>query len=138
MRKVNRKVPQSVKAQHRIDAAVKKALVSSASIDDKSAKYNIVLDPTPRVHTRFVKGASEVQHYTGWVVQNWRRGWLWLSNWMFAAIAWVAIYGVPPEIIALIPEANRENFIPMMSVLGIICRFIDQNRTKPLPPLQGE
>ncbi|QQC86789.1 hypothetical protein I9190_11860 [Acinetobacter bereziniae] len=70
---------------------------------------------------------------TGWIVQNWRRGWLWLSNWMFAAIAWVAIYGVPPEIIALIPEAIRENFIPIMSALGIICRFIDQNRNKPLP-----
>ena len=121
MKKVNRKVPQSVKVQRRIDAAVKEALSSSVATDQR------ILTP------QYVLGTLEVQQYSGWIVQNWRRGWLWLSNWMFAAIAWVAIYGVPPEIIALIPEANRENFIPMMSALGIICRFIDQNRTKPLP-----
>ncbi|UUN96161.1 hypothetical protein I9054_012280 [Acinetobacter bereziniae] len=123
MKKVNRKVPQSVKVKRRIDEAVKQALASGATTDPK------LLSPQYVVGT---VGTLEVKR-TGWIVQNWRRGWLWLSNWMFAAIAWVAIYGVPPEIIALIPEAIRENFIPIMSALGIICRFIDQNRNKPLP-----
>lgn len=74
---------------------------------------------------------------TRWIVQNWRRGWMWLSNWMFAVIAWVAFYGIPPELLALIPEANRENVIPILSALGVICRFIDQSRKKPLPPVQA-
>lgn len=69
-----------------------------------------------------------------WIVENWRSGWLWLSNWILIVIAWVGYNGVPPEIIALIPEANRENIIPVLSALGVIFRFIDQNRKKPLPP----
>ncbi len=69
-----------------------------------------------------------------WIVENWRSGWLWLSNWIFIVIAWIGYNGVPPEIIALIPEANRENVIPVLSALGVIFRFIDQNRKKPLPP----
>ncbi|MBW8292760.1 hypothetical protein [Acinetobacter pittii] len=69
-----------------------------------------------------------------WIVENWRSGWLWLSNWTLLVIAWVGYNGVPPEIIALIPEANRENVIPVLSALGVVFRFIDQNRKKPLPP----
>lgn len=69
-----------------------------------------------------------------WIVENWRSGWIWLSNWIFIVIAWIGYNGVPPEIVALIPEANRENVIPVLSALGVIFRFIDQNRKKPLPP----
>lgn len=74
---------------------------------------------------------------TRWIVQNWHKGWLWLSNWIFILIAWVAYNGIPPELLTLIPEANRENVIPILSALGVICRFIDQSRKKPLPPVQA-
>lgn len=87
---------------------------------------------------QFVLGTLETQQYSGWIVENWRRGWMWLSNWMFAVIAWVAFYGIPPELLALIPEANRENVIPILSALGVICRFIDQSRKKPLPPIEED
>ena len=88
--------------------------------------------------------SAEAEHIQGvvdefaikkrWIVENWRSGWLWLSNWILLVIAWVGYNGVPPEIIALIPEANRENVIPILSALGVFFRFIDQNRKKPLPP----
>lgn len=115
-----------------------------AQIQIPSQKWEFVDDANPRQHSGINKSnltdSSQyffatlgTKEYSGWIVQNWRRGWLWLSNWMFAAIAWVSVYGVPPEIIELIPEANQKNFIPVLSALGILCRFIDQNRKKALP-----
>lgn len=85
---------------------------------------------------QFVSGELITQK-TGWIVQNWRKGWLWLSNWIFILIAWIAYNGIPPELIAFIPEASRSNVIPILSALGVICRFIDQNRNKPLPVVQA-
>ena len=99
-------------------------------------KYEPVLDASPRRHEQFVSGELITQK-TGWIVQNWRKGWLWLSNWIFILIAWVAYNGIPPELIVFIPEASRSNVIPILSALGVICRFIDQNRNKPLPVIQA-
>lgn len=118
--------------------------------DEQIAKFKQAIDATPRTHanlrTESIQSQSPqplfekegLKAYSGWIVQNWRRGWMWLSNWMFAVIAWVAFYGIPPELLALIPEANRENVIPILSVLGVICRFIDQSRRKPLPPIEED
>lgn len=126
MKKVNRKVPQSVKVKRRIEEAVKQAMSSQTTTDQR------LLSP------QYVLGSLEVQQYSGWIVQNWRKGWLWLSNWIFILIGWIAYNGIPPELLVFIPEASRANVIPILSALGVICRFIDQNRNKPLPPIQGE
>ncbi|MFA3089843.1 MULTISPECIES: DUF7940 domain-containing protein [Acinetobacter] len=94
---------------------------------------NGLVNQNKPVDSQYIQGVA-VKLKKRWLVQNWRSGWLWLSNWIFIVIAWVGYNGVPPEIIALIPEANRENVIPVLSALGVIFRFIDQNRKKPLPP----
>ncbi|RSP34214.1 hypothetical protein [Acinetobacter baumannii] len=72
-----------------------------------------------------------------WIVENWRSGWLWLSNWFVALIAYVQIYGVPPELIQLLPMATQQRVTAALAVLAFIGRFIDQNRAKPLPPVDG-
>lgn len=109
-------------------------------------KYKQKLDSIPRhtasriepVESQFVLGTLETQQYTGWIVQNWRKGWLWLSNWIFILIAWLAWNDIPPEVLALIPEASRANVIPVLSAIGVICRFIDQNRSPKTPILREE
>ncbi|WP_290008306.1 hypothetical protein [Acinetobacter pittii] len=68
-----------------------------------------------------------------WIVENWRSGWLWLSNWFFALIAYIQIYGVPPELIQLLPIATQKDVTATLAVLGFFARFLDQNRVKPLP-----
>ncbi|WP_407478395.1 DUF7940 domain-containing protein [Acinetobacter baumannii] len=90
-------------------------------------------NPKKIIEPQYIQGVP-VKFKKRWIVENWRSGWLWLSNWILLVIAWVGYNGVPPEIIALIPEANRENVIPFLSALGVVFRFIDQNRKKPLPP----
>ncbi|KQD49283.1 hypothetical protein ECE07_03660 [Acinetobacter pittii] len=97
------------------------------------AKQNAVKNQLVANESQSIQGVP-VKLKKRWIVENWRSGWLWLSNWILLVIAWVGYNGVPPEIIALIPEANRENVIPVLSALGVVFRFIDQNRKKPLPP----
>ena len=72
------------------------------------------------------------------LVENWRKGWMWLSNWMFALIAYVAVYGIPPEVMALLPMESQSKVIAVLSVLGVIFRFINQSKPKPLPELKGD
>ncbi|MCE6490405.1 hypothetical protein KR926_19080 [Acinetobacter baumannii] len=97
------------------------------------AKQNAVKNQLVANESQSIQGVP-VKLKKRWIVENWRSGWLWLSNWILLVIAWVGYNGVPPEIIALIPEANRENVIPFLPALGVVFRFIDQNRKKPLPP----
>lgn len=73
-----------------------------------------------------------------WIVENWRSGWLWLSNWFFALIAYIQIYGVPPELIQLLPIATQKDVTATLAVLGFFARFLDQNRAKPLPPVDED
>lgn len=120
--------------------------VRDANMTHAAVTYEPTLNAQPRSNARppkilepdiqFVSGELIVQK-AGWVVKNWRKGWLWLSNWIFILIAWIAYNGIPPELLALIPEANRTNVIPILSALGVICRFIDQSRKKPLPEVKA-
>lgn len=97
------------------------------------AKQNAVKNQLVANESQSIQGVP-VKLKKRWIVENWRSGWLWLSNWILLVIAWVGYNGVPPEIIALIPEVNRENVIPFFVSTGVVFRFIDQNRKKPLPP----
>lgn len=86
---------------------------------------------------------AEAEHIQGvvvklkkrWIVSNWRSGWLWLSNWFIALIAYVQVYGVPTELIQLLPMATQQRVTAALAILAFIGRFIDQNRAKPLPPV---
>lgn len=73
-----------------------------------------------------------------WIVENWRSGWLWLSNWFIALIGYVQVYGVPAELIQLLPMATQQRVTAALAVLAFIGRFIDQNRAKPLPPVDED
>lgn len=137
MKKISRKYPQSVKVQRRIDEAVKNALAHPPTTDEFRRGYDTAqrdlisiskmdLQPNPQ----YVLGTLESFKYSGWLVQNWRSGWKWLSNWMFALIAYVAVYGLPAEVMTLIPEASQSKVIAFLSIMGMIFRFINQSRDK--------
>ncbi|VXA54694.1 conserved hypothetical protein [Acinetobacter proteolyticus] len=72
---------------------------------------------------------EEVKH-TGFLVKNSHTFWKWLSTWAFAAIGYVSVYGVPPEIIALVPEASQNKVTAALALLGFVGRFINQSRGK--------
>lgn len=65
-----------------------------------------------------------------YVVSNWRKGWLWFSNWAFGLICYIAAFGIPPEVLKLLPEATQNHVIAGLAVLGAITRFINQTKPK--------
>ena len=74
----------------------------------------------------------------GFLVSNWRSGWKWISSWTFALIAYIAVYGIPPEIMSLLPVGSQTKVIAVLSIIGMICRFINQSKPKPLLDVKGE
>ncbi|MBK0062401.1 MULTISPECIES: hypothetical protein [unclassified Acinetobacter] len=78
-------------------------------------------------------GVSDVHINDGFLVQNWKTGWKWVSNWMFVLIGFISVYGVPTEIVNLIPDASQGKVTAILAILGFICRFINQSRPKENP-----
>lgn len=81
--------------------------------------------------------SSHVENHS-WLVRNWQTFWKWLSTWAFAAIAYVSVYGVPQEILMLVPEVSQSKVTAALALIGFIGRFINQSKPKPLPPVQGD
>ena len=75
---------------------------------------------------------------SGLLVNNWKSSWKWLSNWMFILIGYISVYGIPPEIVNLIPEASQGKVTAILAIIGFLTRFINQSKPKPLPPVQGD
>lgn len=79
-----------------------------------------------------------VENKAGVLVHNWKSGYKWLSNWAFAGIAYISVYGIPTEIVSLIPEASQAKATALLAVIGFACRFVNQSRAKALPPVVDE
>lgn len=141
MGKPTRKVPQSVKVQRRIDNAVQaaiadkdKQLLNQAKRHQK--RVEMLESELSAASAQFIS-TELIEQKAGWLVQNWRKGWLWLSNWVFAAIGYIAVFGIPPEVMALLSVESQTKVIAILSVLGVIFRFINQSKAKPLPEIKG-
>lgn len=63
-------------------------------------------------------------------VKNWHTAWKWISTWAFGLIAYVSVAGIPPEVLALVPEASQAKVTAVLALLGFIGRFINQSRGK--------
>lgn len=83
-----------------------------------------------------VLGVSNYVENHSLLVRNWTTAWKWLSTWAFAAIAYISIAGVPPEVMALVPEASQGKVTAVLALLGFIGRFVNQSKAKPLTPVQ--
>lgn len=103
---------------------------------NQQKKELLTKNPSKVIEPQYLQGV-EVKLKKRWIVENWRSGWLWLSNWFVALIAYVQFYGVPTELIQLLPMATQQRVTATLAVLAFIGRFIDQNRAKPLPPVEG-
>jgi hypothetical protein len=64
------------------------------------------------------------------IVNNWRKGWLWFSNWAFGLICYIATFGIPQEVLKLLPDATQNRVIAALAMIGTITRFINQTKTK--------
>ncbi len=142
-----RKVPQSVKTQRKIDTAVDEALkqqsqayvnakqMDQAEISQLKKRLAEAMKQQPQITPDYIQGVLEETQHTGILVKNPHTFWKWLSTWAFAAIGFVSLYGIPPEVVALIPEASQGKVTAIIALLGFLGRFINQSKPKSLPPV---
>ncbi len=90
--------------------------------------------PKKTIEPQYLQGVQGSVMQFGFWVHNWRHGWKWLSNYFFGAIAYIAFFGLPPEVIALFPEDSQKTIMGVLAGLGIFFRFVNQNKPEPLPP----
>lgn len=136
-KKGGRKVPQSVKTQRKIHAAVEKSVTENkrfydgviARRDQKHANEIAQMQQSPQ--PLFTK--EGLKSNSGLFVANKSKSWAWFSNIAFALIVAVQAFfdTLPPELIATLPTDAQSKITMALAILGVIGRFINQSRSKP-------
>ena len=166
MKKITRKVPQSVKVKRRIDTALAeqevmhkrhiKALqrkhgeqVTQLEMKNQRSKiivHNIgALDPQELIddlskQTHNILPLKESGKSSGLIVANWRDSWKWISIWGSATIVGInAFYAsLPPEFIDSLPEHTQSTINVIGGIALLLGRFINQSKPKALPPAENQ
>lgn len=155
-RKIDEAVEKALADQHRVHFGIfekkdkrvmelEKALeiaAQSVATLEKDRLKQVQRPPPPEItagpslrYSPTLETSIESTEDSGFFVANWRNGWKWISNWTLAGIAYVSVYGVPQEVIELLPVATQGKVTATLAVLGLIGRFINQTKPKPLPAL---
>ena len=132
-KKGGRKVPQSVKTNRKIYAAVKQAVA------DKQRFYDGVIARRDQRHANEIAQIKQspqplfekegLKSNSGLLVTNKSKSWVWFSNIAFALIVAVQAFfeTVPPELIATLPNDAQSKITMALAILGVIGRFINQS-----------
>ncbi|MDH2630428.1 hypothetical protein QDR86_03925 [Acinetobacter baumannii] len=91
--------------------------------------------PTKIVEPQHIQGVHGSTMQFGVLVHNWQTGWKWFSNVAFAGIVAVQAFyeTLPPELINALPPDTQSKITLGLAVLGLLGRFINQSKPKPLP-----
>lgn len=134
-KKGGRKVPQSVKTQRRIDTAVEQAVTETKRFYDgviarRDQKHEQKIEEVKASFLTAVPATTK----QGLFVQNKSKSWVWFSNIAFALIVAVQAFfaTIPPELIATLPADAQSKITMALAILGVIGRFINQSRSKPI------
>lgn len=135
-----RKIPQSVKTKRKINTAVDEALrqqeqahihakkMDQVQIDQLKNELRQALNQSAQIVPASISEIIGETQRAGLLVKNWHTAWKWLSTWAFGLIVYVSVAGIPPEIMALIPEASQGKATAVLALLGFMGRFINQSR----------
>lgn len=98
--------------------------------EEVKTKLTQALKEPSQVVPDYADGIFGETKHTGLIVQNWHTAWKWISTWAFGLIAYVSVAGIPPEVLALVPEASQSKVTAALALLGFLGRFINQSRGK--------
>lgn len=78
--------------------------------------------------------------HLGFFVGNKSSSWKWFSNIAFALIVAVQAFydALPPELITSLPNGTQSKITVVLAIFGVIGRYINQSKPKPLPPADGD
>lgn len=61
-----------------------------------------------------------------YLVNNWRDGWKWFSNWALALIVFMVSVPMPVEVLEVLSHDDQLTFLRAIAILGLILRFVRQ------------
>lgn len=130
MKKIKRKVPQSVKVQRRINAAVEQSVSKNKRFYDGliacREQKHIAEISTLKSQVEAQSLAFIAPENRSLIVSNWRNWWKWWSARGLALIAFLAITPIPPEFLILLPDHIRMYAIAVTALCAFMMNFIDQ------------
>ncbi len=116
----------------------KKYAVSRQELERRLSqqKKTLLVDNRIKPVESSVRLTSSLNTKFGFWVHNWQTGWKWFSNVALAGIVAVqAFYDtLPPELVTALPADTQSKITLGLAVLGLLGRFINQSKPKPLPP----
>ena len=85
----------------------------------------------------YIPPTSALTSHSGFLVENWRSGWKWISNIALTAIVAVNAAPIPMEIIAALPNDAQTKVTIALGIIGVLGRFINQSRGKEAEVMNG-
>lgn len=65
------------------------------------------------------------------LVDDWKQGYKWITTYAFLIIAYIAQFGIPTEIIDIVPEEHRGTLLTFVALCGLVFRFLKQSSLTP-------
>ncbi len=85
----------------------------------------------------YIPPTSALTSHSGFLVENWRSGWKWISNIALTAIVAVNAAPIPIEIISALPSDAQTKVTIALGIIGVLGRFINQSRGKEAEVMNG-
>lgn len=85
----------------------------------------------------YIPSTFELTSHSGFLVENWRSGWKWISNIALTAIVAVNAAPIPLEVINALPSDAQTKVTIALGVIGVLGRFINQSRGKEAEVMNG-
>ena len=65
------------------------------------------------------------------LVDDWKQGYKWITTYVFLIIAYIAQYGIPDEIVNIVPQEHRGTVLTFIALCGLLFRFLKQSSLIP-------
>ena len=85
----------------------------------------------------YIPPSAMLSSHSGFLVENWRSGWKWISNIALTAIVAVNAAPIPIEIISALPSDAQTKVTIALGIIGVLGRFINQSRGKEAEVMNG-
>lgn len=78
----------------------------------------------------YIPATYGLTSHSGFLVENWKHGWKWISNIALTAIVAVNAAPIPAEVLNALPPHMQAKVSIGLGIIGVLGRFINQSRVQ--------
>jgi hypothetical protein len=94
--------------------------MDQAEISQLKNRLAEAMKQSTQITPDYIQGVLEEAQHTGILVKNPHTFWKWVIDLGFCCYCFVSLYGIPPEVVALIPEASQGKVTAIIALLGFL------------------